>query len=242
MPPKKTSPGFVADASAPSTFTSSAEGAAGVSVLPNMGAAPGGVPLTRVEACGPFILKAHPARWTVMGGKVIPQLGRIALMPGLNSISKIGDRINASEARAASADRGWKVIPFGHIPPAHMQPGQEPSYLYSPEGRPDVTLSIYTRCYPGSERLDCDEARYIEFCEHLVSSGLIDPPALWVLEQLAEKLHRESDGLADKAREHSVYKSASEKAIAARDVVDALIEERRRTVTPSRGASVQVDL
>jgi len=242
MPPKKPAPGFIADTSAPTKLTSSVESAAGVSVVPNMGAAPGGIPLTRVEACGPFILKAHPARWTVMGGKVIPQLGRIALMPGLNSISRHGDRINASEARAASADRGWKVIPFGHVPPGHLPDDQAPSYLYSPDGRPDVTLLIYTRCYPGSDRVDCDEARYIEFCEHLVSSGLIDPPALWVLEQLAERLHREADGLADKAREHSAYKSASAKAIAARDVVDALIEERRRTVLPSRGASVQVDL
>jgi hypothetical protein len=242
MPPKKTPPGFVADTSAPSNFTSSVESAAGSAVVPNMGVVPGGTPITRVEPSPPFLLKAHPSRWTVMGGKVIPQLGRVAFVEGLNSISRVGGRWNVSEARAASADRGWTVIPFAHIPPAHMQPGKEPSYLWSPEGRPDVTLSIYTRCYPGSERMDCDEARYLEFCEHLVTSGLIQPPQLWVLEQLAERLHREADGLADKAREHSVYKSASEKATAARDVVDALIEERRRTVAPSLGTSVQVDL
>ena len=245
MPPKKANPppGFVATAE-PAAAASNApsERAGGSSVVPNLGSVTRVTPYTRVEASVAFMLKAHPNRWTVLGGQVVPLFGRLVLQPGINGVQRIGTRLNASEARATAEDRGWKLIPFEAVPAHHVAPGQQPSYLYCPEGRPDATLLLYQRCYPGSERSDCDEVRYLEFCAHLETAGIINPPALWVLEQLAEKLHREADALADKAREHTSYKTSAARAAAACVVVDNLIEARQTGAVPSMGASVEVDL
>jgi hypothetical protein len=245
MPPKKANPppGFVATAEAAVTALNAPnERASGAAVVPDLGAATRVTPFTRVEASVAFMLKAHPNRWTVLGGQVIPLFGRLVLQPGINGVQRIGTRINASEAKATAEDRGWKLIPFDAVPPHHVAPGQQASYLYCPEGRPDATLLLYQRCYPGSERSDCDEVRFLEFCAHLETTDVIKPPALWVLEQLAEKLHREADALADKAREHTSYKTSAARAAAACVVVDKLIESRRTAAVPSMSASVEVDL
>jgi len=245
MPPKKANPppGFVATADAALTASSAlSERTGGITVVPNLGVITQETPVTRVEASAPYMLKAHPNRWAVVGKQVVPQFGRVVLQPGINGVQRVGTRLNASEARAAAEDRGWKLIPFEAVPAHHVAPGQQPSYLYCPEGRPDATLLLYQRCYPGSERSDCDEVRYLEFCAHLETAGIINPPALWVLEQLAEKLHREADALADKAREHTSYKTSAARAAAACVVVDELIEARQTAAVPSMRASVEVDL
>jgi hypothetical protein len=237
MPAKKP-PAFVAIE--PSTSQPS-----GAAYVPDLGPVSRAQPPTKVEAAPPFLLTAHPERWTVMGGKVVPLFGRLVLQAGVGGVSaKGGGKLDAADARNMAEDRGWRVIPVDAVPDAHASVDADgrivKSYLYRPEGRPDVTLLRYTKCFPGSAAIEVDEAGYLEFCDHLVTSGVIAPPQPYALEKLRARMEHEVGALVDRAREQSQYAGAAEAAKAQLAVVTAALEAARQA-QPSGGSAVTVD-
>ena len=233
MAKKGASPRFM-----PASDSASSEMAPGNSYMPDLGPVTREAPPPKMAANAPYFLKAHPERWTVFGDTVIPAFGRLVLQAGVNGVSDLGGRLRAGDARNMAEESGWTIIPVGSIPETHRTPGEEPSYLYQPVGRPDVTLLIYERCYPGSDRVEPDQARYVEFCEYLQSSGIISPPILYALHKLKEKLVHERDSFATKALANASYKASL--AIAAKhvEVVEAAIAAREgEQVKPSRRAA-----
>ena len=156
---------------------------AGSSFVPVLEATRNGTPVTRVEARSAFYLRAHPERWQIMGGQLLPLLGRLPIMPGLNGAELgRGGAVRMATAKARCEERGWTIIPFDAVPKGHGS-----SYLWQPEGRPDLTLLIYERAYPGSTETRCDEAGLVEFLANLVDSGIVDPAPAYIIEKMLEK-------------------------------------------------------
>lgn len=207
----------------------------------------GGAPVTKVDACPPFLQTFNPKRWTVMGGRVIPLLGRIPFMSGVNGATAIIDRTTGAEkavqpsmARGMAEEKGHIIIPFNEIPDSHARMhGQDlanKSYLWKPRGRPDVTLSIYTKCYPGDTTLDCDEKHYLEWIEYLQDRGIIPTPPAYVLRRMLAKMEQERDDLADKARAKPSLAPLLERAEADVRAVQAELEKvegTRREAPPA---------
>lgn len=222
------------------TNTPQASAPTGAAYVPDLGAVTRAQPVTEIDASPAFLLKAHRERWTVMGGKVIPLFGRIVLQPGVGGVSsRPGGKIDAADARNMAEQQGWTIIPTSAIPDHHADANGTKSYLYRPEGREDVTLLRYTRCFPGSKALEVDEAGYVEFCEHLQDTGVIERPKAYALDALMQRLAKEAGALSDRARNQSSYQGAAEMAAAQVAVVAAQLATLR--AAPSAGRAVEVD-
>lgn len=235
MPAKK-APAFVPT----DTPQPAGDNTGGVSYVPDLGPVGRSRPVTEIDACPPFLLKSHPERWTVMGGKVIPLFGRMVLQPGVGGVSaRPGGKIDAGDARNMNEAKGWTLIPVNAVPDHHADADGVKSYLYRPEGREDITLLRYTRCFPGSKALEVDEVGYVEFCEYLMDTGIVERPKAYALEKLRMKLEREGGALTDRARDQSAYLGSAKEAQAQLAVVTAALAAVRSA--PSGGSAVVVD-
>lgn len=245
MPPKKT----IATPAPKQPRVQSAEESRGTGFVPTDATAARGFTPTKAEAGGvaPFQLVHNPERWTVMAGKVIPQFGRLPLIGGVNGVDAVKradgtTRVMAGAAKADLAEKGRIVIPVNAIP-AHHQRGDVKSYLWQPQGRPDLTLLIYTRVYPGSDQMDVDVPAYLEFCQHLVDTGLIDPPPTFVLRRMADKQRDRVAKLGDKVAVAPSLKPQLEAATAELKAIEEALAEREAEVAsmaPSAGSSVEI--
>lgn len=241
MPAKKLPPGFVpADVPSPKT-----DNAGGEAYLPDLGSTIRVAPLTMVDPCAPFLLKAHPERWTVMGGKVVPSFGRLVMQSGVDGVEgRKGGKLDLGTARNMNEERGWTLIPPDAVPDSHATTdangNKVKSYLYRPTGRPDVTLLIYTKVFPGSKQVEVDVPRYVEFCEHLIASGVIEGPKVYALEKLRARMEHEAAELGNRARQFAQYAPAAKSAADALAVVTAEVERLR--AAPVGGEAVEVEL
>jgi hypothetical protein len=156
----------------------------------------------------------------------VPEFGRLVVQAGVNGASDLGGRLDINDARGNVERKGWRIIPVDAVPPEHVPPGQRPSYLYRPKGRPDVHLLIYCKCYPGSDRIEQDTAGYLRFCAYLQERGYVERPRLYALRKLLDKLTHQHAELASKAAEHPAYAGALALAAHQVDVVTRAIAER----------------
>lgn len=235
MPPRRPAP------PAPNHYDDSATGAA---FLPDEGGTTRGRMVTRVPGAPAFLFKAHPARWTVENGRLVPVLGKLKFLPGVSACdadARTGKPRIAS-ARVEAEEGGWTIIPADRIPDAHAAPGQAKSYLRSVDGRPDLVISIYDRVYPGSDRIECDLPRWYEFCDYLVDSGTIAPPSSHVLRNMLDRLRAHRDARAAKAVTAPSVKaevSMIEKNIA---VIEAELARRAESPqAPAGGMAIDPD-
>lgn len=147
-----------------------------------------------------FKYYANVERWCIMRGKVIPALGKFPLVAGLNGITEGRNGvIQSADAEIAFARKKGAVwIDFD-------VDGKGTSYLKKPRGTNGVFLSKWEKCYPGSSQIDCDEGPYVEWCQSLVSRGLIPPPPLYILERMAAELSRDIEQCAGKVDQTVVF-------------------------------------
>jgi hypothetical protein len=103
-----------------------------------------------------------------------------------------------------------------------------------------VTLLIYTKVFPGSKQVEVDVPRYVEFCEHLVASGVIEGPKVYALEKLRARMEHEAAELSNRARQFAQYAPAAKSAANALAVVTAEVERLR--AAPVGGEAVEVEL
>ena len=220
-------------------FTGAAEG----EVFTPFEGAVHGAPVPTGQPIPPFALKVHPRRWTVMGGHVIPLAGRLRHMPGANGADAVYDRqgrvisIDLGAARQKAEQEGWKIIPYD------MAPKGRRSYLYRPNGRPDIHLLFSERAYVGSDHIDGDVNAYVAWMVQLMTPGpngeppFIAPPADYVLRGLADKLQGLLDGATNKAVQWPTYRKVAERHQADLDVILAELE-RRGVRVAAEGAEV----
>jgi len=177
------------------------DSANGSAFVPDEGGTTRARPVTRVPGAPAFLFKAHPLRWTVENGRLLPVLGKVKFIPGVGGCdadARTG-KPRIGPARMEAEEGGWTIVPFDRIPDAHAAPGQAKSYLRTVDGRPDLVISIYDKVYPGSDRIECDLPRWYEFCDYLVSTGTIAPPSSHVLRNMLDRLRAHRDARAAKA-------------------------------------------
>jgi hypothetical protein len=162
-------------------------------------------PATQADARAPFLFLYIPGRWAVQGGKVRPLLGTLKLAPGVNGVDQIlnrvtgaVDRILSATARVNAQERGRQPIPVDAIPDEWADEDGVKSYLRRPEGRPDLTISMFEKVYPGSKQIDRDDARYFEWLDWLMESGNVPRCPEYMLNSLAAKLTEDVARLQDR--------------------------------------------
>lgn len=131
-----------------------------------------------IEVSPMFMFTFHPARYTVIDGKVVPQLGEQVLVDGVNQVqvSKKG-RVNFVRARSHVEQDGWKFLPF------EWGPGGE-SYLQAIQTRPGGSkgdpqtayVSVFSSAYAGDPKVYPDERAYAEWLLELMADGRIPQP------------------------------------------------------------------
>lgn len=144
----------------------------------------------RLGKRAPFLFKYHPERWTVVGGKAIPQLGALKLIPGVESVRATREgKLVKGQAQAIQEEQGWLIIPVD-------VDGPGTSYLH--EAAPGVFLSRWERAFPSSSHVEVDEKGYAAWVEGLFDRGVLPPPEPYVLERLRTKVQRDLDDVADR--------------------------------------------
>jgi hypothetical protein len=202
----------------------------------------GGPPPTRIEASTPFIYVAHPERWMVLAGKVLPLLGKVKIRKGQNGIitDRHGNLIGVRAAIARKEERGWSHVPLDSVPPQDRTPGEPVSYLCTPQGRPDAHVSIYTRLYPGATVADCDEAGWVRFLEYQLTQGVIPPCPIYVLERMAQAEEDKRNKAADEARSVPSRAVDAERHGAALAAIRKEIAKRTKKAKPVKKQAARV--
>lgn len=211
-----------------------------------------GPPTPKIAACDAFKLAYDSRRYTVMGGTVIPNFRRVVYTPGINGCDemrdrKTGERIAVKPGAAFSQilDAGCILIDFSWVPESqwrlHNNGGK--SYLWCPKGRPDVHLTIWTECYPGSEELACNEPAYLAWIAWLEETGKIPPPPLHILRRLLSQRVEERNALADKAQNIASLRPEVEHRTADINAIQAAITRRTAEYqrAPAEGSAFTPD-
>lgn len=194
---------------------------------------------TEVGASPPFLLMAHRRRWGVVRGKIRPLLGRLKLIPGVANVS-VGTKgtTRVGMARIHYEAKGWTILPTSTLPPSQRE---RKSYLSRPEGRDDVTLCYWEQVFAGSTAKRCDEKLHDEFLDHIVKSGLVPPPELYVLERLRNEATEEHEKALDRATTYPSYKNIAKLAADRVKIIDAAIAEREGDRAPVGSSAVVVE-
>lgn len=140
-----------------------------------------------IPATPQFVYTYHPARWTVIDGRVVPQLGQQVLVDGVNGVEiTAGGRVRFSRCRAQIEDRGWQMVPY------EWGPGGE-SYLAAvdtrPNGEGDVQtayIPVWASAYAGDDRVYPDEATYADWLVSLIEDGKLPSPKPHQLRRMLE--------------------------------------------------------
>lgn len=125
-----------------------------------------------LDAGSPFILAHHPARYMVLGGKLVPSPSKVVLADGVGRVRIARDgRVQFADAQASLIDRGMKLIPYEWGPDGE-------SYLIEVDTRPGGranTAKAYVTCWesvhPGENNTTPNETAYAEWLEQLVRDG-----------------------------------------------------------------------
>lgn len=161
----------------------------------------------------------YPDRWQVLHGRVVPMLGVMFVVPGLNGTTTAGSARRAVEARE---DRGWTILD-------PMIDGQE-SYVFethsaSPHGTVEpLYLSRWETAHAGSDHVSCDSEGYAAWLVELVAAGKIPAPAPYILANLRATLKGRVSQLIDACRLTPSMSDLLEAARADLEVVDQTIK------------------
>lgn len=184
-----------------------------------------------------FYYLAHPERWQVIEGKVLPLLGSMKIRAGVGG-AVAGRTPGSVNLRAAKVDAEQKrrtIIPITSIPDAHATPGVPKSYLKKVEGCPNVTLSLYEDAFPGSRETRPDTKRFVEFLEYQIESGVIAPAGIHILERMLDHRQKALERVLAKDGKNVAKKERLEHEI---EVIGAEIKARVKTAKPVKGAPV----
>ncbi len=120
----------------------------------------------RLTKRAPFLYFAHPERWQILDGDILPLLGKLKLQPGVMGVQRgrAPGAVNLRLARVACEERGRTIIPVDSVPPTHVAPGEAPSYLRTIDSTSGpVVLSRYAQAFAGSAVTKCNKVEWAEF-------------------------------------------------------------------------------
>ncbi|MCK5643869.1 MAG: hypothetical protein KAJ19_23940 [Gammaproteobacteria bacterium] len=190
----------------------------------------GGPPPVRLDPQPPFVLAVHPHRWEVFGKALLPIPKKLSRSPGVNEVTPHG---SMKYALATDKERGWVHVPMD-------LDGR--SYVVRHKGhRGPVHLLRFEQCFPGSNRVRCDEKAYHQFLKKIIKAGLVpDLPPIFVLEQMASTLESRMSKLAERAQGGSTDAKTRLKAYQANmKVIQSAINKTVNASSPASGAIVE---
>lgn len=180
------------------------------------GVAPKGTPGPRgfrPEDYPPFWICAHPDRWAVNCGRVVPVTRRFKATHGANGVDRDGNgRPVVGPALAELADKGWIAVPWD-------VDGAGTSYLRRIPST-GGWIDRWTTVYANSASQTFDEVASTAWLESLVERGVIQPCPLYVLERLKMEIERAVQKLAEHGDKFSKRLKAKERDL---EVIEAAI-------------------
>lgn len=202
---------------------------------------------TRADPAPAFYLVYDPQRWDVLGDAVRPVLGKLKYMPGVGGVdlspARGGEKrkVLMGIAKSDLAERGRKVIPWDAVPDKYADPSGQKSYLRRPQGRPDVTITIFETTYPDSTIVDSDEKAYHEWLDWLIAQGHIPECPEYKLRDLLSRKEETERRAADMAQRYPSAQADYETAKRATAVVRKAIEARseKPATKPKRAAKAE---
>lgn len=217
----------------------------GSSFVPNDAVAKrGGPPPTKVGASPPFLLVFDPSRWTMLNGRVVPNFKKMPLVSGVGGCTATRNRVTGEEnavrsgaARTDLAEANCIVIEAGMVPTHMLPPGAAQTYLWSPEGRPDVTLTIFERVFPGQDYVRPVMDKYLEWIEWLQVEGIIPTPPSHILTGLLERKVKDHVALARNADKDDFSRAAAQAAADDIAILRAEIRKREEANIPAAAGS-----
>lgn len=145
----------------------------------------GGYP--HIEQTPQFVLIYNPKRWTIMDGRLVPQLHHFPLEAGVNGVEFTKDgSIRFSRAKAQKEEQDRKVIPHGWGP--NGEPYQS-AVETRPPGTKEVVVSyipVWAEAHEGSTDLYTDTSAYADWLESLVTEGKVSPCPIYLAKKLLE--------------------------------------------------------
>jgi len=206
------------------------EGAHTEAATPEFASGTRPTPPPKLDASPAFLFRAHPERWTILEGAVVPILGKIKLQDGVNRCRMIDGKFHAQDAIAASESAGWVTIP-------HDVDGLETTYLRRPKGAPHVWLSRFERVFPGSTVIE-PSREYVPWLLSLIERGVLKPCPLYVLERIEAQTAKDHGDAADLAHSVPSYRATAERFSKDLEAVRAEIEVR---LSVASAADVDID-
>jgi hypothetical protein len=139
-------------------------------------------PTARIEPCPPFMLKCHPQRWSVQGGRILPEPAKLKLRGGIGGVELVDGakgqpgKLKVRAAIAATEEQGWRVVPFD-------VDGAGTNYLAKVDGV-EAYVTKWETVYPGSAATTRDDASYFDWLDSLIARKVIAPVGRDVLERM----------------------------------------------------------
>lgn len=138
-------------------------------------------PTCKTEALAQIVV--YPDRWHVVGDHVVPLIGYLHLIAGVNNVEGSGNSVDPSRARAAIEKLGGKVLPF------------------DVDGRSYVRriknhggwIFRWQKVFSGSPHIETDELGFAAWLRGLVdkgTAGLQQAPAYALVALQAEMMSR----------------------------------------------------
>lgn len=147
-----------------------------------------------------FMLFAHPSRWTIIDGEIVPLLHDFRLVEGVDTYHLGRDKKHkVAELKLKKEENGWIFIPYNV--------GPNGSYMRKIEARyknnvMDMYVTAWEKGQAGSLQTKVDIKAYKKWLVSLVEQGIIPDCDATVAEQNAEAALKTSEEM--KRKGHNV--------------------------------------
>lgn len=170
----------------PTTFDSAPQGEQ--SYAPEFATTSTGEHLPRISPAAPWIFAAHPSRWIVLAGELVPYLRKVTLRAGVErvNIDRKTGKVHFADTRAKLEQEGWILVPYSAAPDGNSYLKQVTTRLSNGE-QAEATISVFERAVPGAKKTRPDLRGYVAWLKGLVASGLIPPCDPFIAENMADR-------------------------------------------------------
>lgn len=160
-----------------------------ISVTPKIGVGTTRKPATKVPPQAAYLLYFNPERWTIIAGRVVPQLGKAKLIAGANGCDYDYKRKVWVTAPMTSQleENGYKIIPWEIDGDSYIRKDPATGGYYS----------RWERVYSGSSRIQDGAAEYATWLQGLIDTGFLPPPPTYILEALLGDEERRANATRD---------------------------------------------
>jgi hypothetical protein len=145
-------------------------------------------PKPRVPATPRFLYCYKPERIAVLHGKIVPNLAKLVIEPGVNCV---GPSRDVSAAITERTRKGWIVLPEDVDGSSYL--AKRTNHL----GRV-FWLDRFAKVFNGSAHIGDGSEEYAEWLSGLIAEGLIERPPDYIVEGMRDELSAAVTRLEDR--------------------------------------------